>query len=309
MNIGTVTWDSVPGALAYRVEYKRSADPSYILYNSFYVGLSINIPGLDHNTYYDFSITSICTSGESTPSIITGLTPCGKITFDYATTTVVVGSPTASLVVNWLLTDIGIDNLEIKWKLNSDPFYGPAILTPYAPGSYTITGLNYCMNYDISITTNCGLIVGDELVVQQFTAANACEKFGIEVWNTAWPDINVTDLFQSPSPLSRFHYIPEITPGNYKHTDHNYFDFPLFNYDLHLNNTGLTSYSVYLEMIRGFLLVNTTLPIIVPPGISTVSIMLMPGPVMALEQLRINLKLVGQPVWPFDPIPPPPPFG
>lgn len=74
MVIAEVLWPAVAGAVSYKLEYKKTADPTWILYDAALPDPEAWIVGLDACTSYDFKVTTNCvgtTSGGTTVSLYT----------------------------------------------------------------------------------------------------------------------------------------------------------------------------------------------------------------------------------------------
>lgn len=76
MATANLTWDAVPGATSYKVEYKLSADLTWTLYSNTVPTNAATIPGLINGTDYDFRVTTHCVAGDSGTTVISDTVPC-----------------------------------------------------------------------------------------------------------------------------------------------------------------------------------------------------------------------------------------
>lgn len=154
MATATLTWAASAGAVTYLVQYKTVAAGSYTTFGT--VGTTTAaITGLLEGTAYDFSITSNCTTGISTPIVITGTTPCT----DVSGLSVSIPGTTANLSWTWIPEAV---SYIINYKLHSLGSYTAASGSPLInPGSgpvtFSIVGLTAGNAYDFQVFVNCAV--------------------------------------------------------------------------------------------------------------------------------------------------------
>lgn len=169
-----LTWQPVLGAVSYKVEYKKSSDPTWTLFNGAIGTTSTTIPNLDEGTAYDFRVTTNCNTGGSGGIVWSGNTPCKDVTSLTANFT----GTTANL--SWAKKSTAVSYV-IEYKLQSNPTYSTASGSPLTntgqpdPVLFNITGLTPGEAYDFRVKVNCLEGTSDGTVT---SATSACANTG-----------------------------------------------------------------------------------------------------------------------------------
>lgn len=154
MVTANLNWTSASGAVSYKVEYRIAGTGSWTLFDPAVSGTSTLIPGLQEGTIYDFRVTSNCTSGESSPIVITQATPCKDVE---GLTANFVGT---SVTLSWTKKPNAV-SYKVEYKLHSSGTYTEATGSPVSnagapdPVTITVPGLTSGTAYDFRVTVNC----------------------------------------------------------------------------------------------------------------------------------------------------------
>jgi bacillolysin len=160
----SVSWDAMPGAIYYIVEYKLST-ASVWTYSSFTTGTSAVINSLNSSTLYDWRVKSSCSSVYSQAQFTTASPACNAPT---GMGVVVVGT-TANL--EWDNMAYAV-SYHLQYKPQTDSVW---IDSGWVAGtSYILTGLNNNTIYDWRLETNCSFDSSDWVASTFLTDAPSC---------------------------------------------------------------------------------------------------------------------------------------
>lgn len=149
----TISWDTVSGALGYKVQYKLNSDTTWKLAAASITATSYALTGLTDTSLYDFRVQTNCigTVSAFTDSQFTTLAapPC----FAPPALLNASGITSTDATVSWRAVSGAVD-YTIEYKLNSDTAWiladDSVVIT-----SYTFTGLADSSLYNYRVRANC----------------------------------------------------------------------------------------------------------------------------------------------------------
>lgn len=144
----TLTWDTVPGAVSYVVQYRVAGSGSWIPGTSSIN--SYNAVGLTPGTNYEWQVQTVCSGGSSIYTVSSFFTtvpavcniPSGLYTINITSN---------SAVLTWVAVG-GASCYNIQWRAVGSPSWQTGTTTST---SYTISGLTPVTNYEWQIQTVC----------------------------------------------------------------------------------------------------------------------------------------------------------
>ena len=168
-NTATISWDVVPGANNYDIDYKTDDSPTWTNAATATTSFSIDLSDLSENTLYDFRVRSNCSSGSSDYDIseFTTVNSCGVPSG--LTSTNITG---ATATVSWDVVTAA-NTYDVDYKTGAALTWTNAV-TATTSSTVNLNGLSANTLYDFRVRSNCTASSSD-YDTSQFTT-NSCNS-------------------------------------------------------------------------------------------------------------------------------------
>jgi pimeloyl-ACP methyl ester carboxylesterase len=161
----TVTWATVSGATAYRVEYKRNADATWTaLANTS--NTSASLSSLSASTVYNVRVSVICSGGTGAPSTVVNFTTSAAATCDATSTPSVSAISSSSATISWVAIN-GATAYRLEYKATASATW--ASLTT-SNTEAELTGLAAATSYHVRVFTICATLSSTASPIADFTS-------------------------------------------------------------------------------------------------------------------------------------------
>lgn len=151
-NDETVSWNAVPNAISYTLEYKQTSSSTWLPVTlATPTSISADIHGLTQGTTYDWHVLATCSGGSGNYVVaqFTTTAPCTAPT-TFSTTAITSSSAT----VNWGNVT-GASSYDVQYEVTGS-VNAWTTLSGITTNSKNITGLLSNTNYDWQVSSNCG---------------------------------------------------------------------------------------------------------------------------------------------------------
>lgn len=162
-----LSWTAVPNILHYKLEYKVSSSPTWIVIDNIYTN-TYNLTGLSPSTTYNWKLTIICSSVLSSSTVngtdFTTLTNSQTCNAPSGLNVLSITATSASLIWNAVQ---GALNYTVEYKLASSPTWGNSIVV--SSTTRVLGGLVSNSLYDWRVRANCSGSQSSNFVTGSFT--------------------------------------------------------------------------------------------------------------------------------------------
>jgi photosystem II stability/assembly factor-like uncharacterized protein len=162
----TLSWSSVSGALAYRIEYKMASGNTWLTAADNYANTSLTLNGLNAGATYDWRVATLCNGATSgyTAGQFQLVAPC-QTPGTLSTTTLTENSATLS----WTSV-AGAASYTVEYKTTSGTTW-TLLASATTTTNVNLSGLTASTQYDWRVRTNCSSSASS-FAVASFTTAS-----------------------------------------------------------------------------------------------------------------------------------------
>ncbi|MDI1322004.1 MAG: fibronectin type III domain-containing protein [Algoriphagus sp.] len=183
----TLSWQSLPEALGYNVEFKETGATNWSTAISNTTLNNFSLSGLTQGTAYDWRVSAVCSSGSSAFSVASFST---TLSCPAPTNLLTSGITTNSANLEWTSSE-GATSYSLEYKLTSAIDW-ISLGTEIAGTTFTLNTLAEGATYEWRVAANCATGTGN-FESAQFTSAIVCNAPG---------NLNTTNIAASSAILN-----------------------------------------------------------------------------------------------------------